>query len=421
MLRGYIDHGEYNTNVEFQFRFIIDDKQAFEPASHESWNDAVKFTPDFRVSLMRYGYKKIEMHKMKPTQSNRPLILSQNMDWKGLLLCLFFLWPLPALSHQAGDLYHDALAAVESQNFEQAKSLLEQAIQEFPDFADAHHLFGLVEFQITQQPERAIPALQQAIRLNPKLAQAQYDLALLFIQQGNVQEAQSAVQKALHIYPRFWEARLTLAKLFDQLALTNQAIQEYRTVLTQKPFQEQALYNLASQYMRTEDLDLAHPLLLQLTEHHPQHSDGWYLLGRHAERQNQPIQALQAYQQVIQINPEHSEAHYNLGFIYQQQGEQQKAIEHFQRVTHLKPQDAEAFLNLGVLLAATQHLNEAEQAYQKGIALQPNSTEGHFNLGAFYEFSRKDLLQAQTHYKKYLDLGGKDPRIHQLFNQLENK
>ena len=143
------------------------------------------------------------------------------------------------------------------------------------------------------------------------------------------------------------------------------------------------------------------------------------MLGRIAERRNQPAKALQAYEQIIQANPDHSEAHYNLGFIYQQQGDQQKAIEHFHRVSQLKPQDAEAFFNLGVLLTGNQQLAEAEQAYRKGIVLQPNSQEGHFNVGAFYEFHKKDLFQAQTHYKQYLNLGGKDPRIQQLLNQLE--
>lgn len=346
-------------------------------------------------------------------------LFSQYIPWKGIILCLFLLCPLPALSHEAGNLYQEALSAVETQDFNKAKRLLEQAIQEFPAFAEAHHLYGLVEFQLTQQPERAVPALQQAIRLNPNLAQAQYDLALLFITQEKMKEAQDAAQQALKIYPRFWEARLTLAKLFDKQALTNQAVQEYQTVLAQQPFQAEALYNLAFQYMQTEDFDLAQPLLAILTEHHPHHTDGWYLLGRIAERQNQPIQAIHAYQQVIQANPDHSEAHYNLGFLYQQQGDQQKAIEHFQRVSQLRPQDAEAFLNLGVLLAGNQQLGEAEQAYRRGIDLQPDSLEGHFNLGAFYEFHKKDLPQAQNHYKRYLDLGGKDPRIQQLLNQLE--
>ncbi|MDH4195674.1 MAG: tetratricopeptide repeat protein, partial [Nitrospirota bacterium] len=181
---------------------------------------------------------------LNSTNAKRLCSPLSDIPWKKIFLCLVLLWPLPALSHEAGNLYREALVAVESQDFKKAKPLLEQAIQEFPAFAEAHHLYGLVEFQLTQQPERAIPALQQAIQLYPNLAQAQYDLALLFIKQEKMKEAQNAVQQALNIYPRFWEARLTLAKLFDQLALTNQATQEYQTVLTQQPLQPEALYNL---------------------------------------------------------------------------------------------------------------------------------------------------------------------------------
>ena len=188
---------------------------------------------------------------LKLFRSSRLLSLSQDINWQGMLFGLFLLWPSPVMSHEAGDLYREAVAAVEHQHFNKAKLLLEQAIQEFPAFAEAHHLFGLVEFQLTQQPDQAIPALQQAIRLSPNLAQAQYDLALLFIKQSDMQKAQEAAQQALLIYPRFWQARLTLAKLFDQLFLTRQAIQEYRSVLTQQPFQAEALYNLASLYMGT--------------------------------------------------------------------------------------------------------------------------------------------------------------------------
>jgi tetratricopeptide (TPR) repeat protein len=142
---------------------------------------------------------------MNPTNENRLFFSPYNIGWKGitLCLCLFLLWPLPVLSHEAGNLYREALSAVESQDFNTAKPLLEQAIQEFPTFAEAHHLYGLVEFHLTQQPERAIPSLQQAIRHNPNLAQAQYDVALLLIKQEKMKEAQEAAQQALTIYPRF--------------------------------------------------------------------------------------------------------------------------------------------------------------------------------------------------------------------------
>jgi len=72
---------------------------------------------------------------------------------------------------------------------------------------------------------------------------------------------------------------------------------------------------------------------------------------------------------------------------------------------------------LGVLLVSQHQFDQAEEAYHKGLELQPQSVEGQFNVGAFYEFHKEDLEQAQKHYQKYLDLGGKDLRIKQLFHE----
>ena len=150
-----------------------------------------------------------------------PLGAFFNISWRfigGILftLVVFCFWPIPVFSHQAGDLYREAVAAIQNKEFHKAETTLQQAIQEFPSFPEAHHLLGMVQFHRTQNAETAIPALQQAIQLNPHLAQAHYDLGLLFLKQEHMEKAQQSIQQALTIYPRFWEARLTLAKMYDQ-------------------------------------------------------------------------------------------------------------------------------------------------------------------------------------------------------------
>ena len=140
---------------------------------------------------------------------------------------------MPGFGHKAGEFYHKAVDAIQDKNFQQADSLLQQAISDFPAYAEAHHLLGLVQFQITQDPDKAIPSLRQAVQLNGNFAQAYYDLALLLLKQERIDEAQQQLQHALSVYPEFWEARLTLAKIFDQTGATDNAIQEYETVLKQ--------------------------------------------------------------------------------------------------------------------------------------------------------------------------------------------
>jgi tetratricopeptide (TPR) repeat protein len=163
----------------------------------------------------------------------------------GLLVFFIAFWPMPGFGHPAGEFYHKALEAIQDKNLQQAESLLEQAIKEFPSYAEAHHLLGLVQYQRTQDAHTAIPALQQAVKLNPNFAQAHYDLGLLFLNQEKMEEAQQAIQQTLTLYPGFWEARLTLAKTFDQTGATDNAIQEYGTVLKQEPLASEALFHLA--------------------------------------------------------------------------------------------------------------------------------------------------------------------------------
>lgn len=334
-------------------------------------------------------------------------------------LLIFFVgfWPIPGLSHPAGEFYYKAVEAIQDKNLQQAESLLQQAITDFPAYAEAHYLLGMVQYQMTQDAGEAIPSLEQAVQLNGNFATAHYHLGLLLLKQDKMEEAQQHFQQALAIYPGYWEARLTLAKTFDQTGAIDNAIQEYESVLKQEPLATDALFHLSYHLMQENQTDRAQDLLMRLTTHDSQHAKGWYLLGRLHEQGQQFDQAMEAYHRVLENDPEHSEAHYNLGFLYQGQDQPQKAIHHFQRVTQLNPTDAEAYFNLGVLLVGQKQLDQAGEAYQKGIALQPDSVEGQFNIGAFYEFHKEDLEQAQKHYEKYIDLGGEDLRIKQLFHE----
>ena len=180
-----------------------------------------------------------------------------------VLLCLG-LWPLSAFGHQAGEFYQKAVEAIQGNNLQQAELLLQQAIKEFPAYAEAHHLLGMVHYQHTQDPNTAIPSLKHAVELNPNFPQAQYDLGLLLLKQERMEEAQQVIQQALSIYPGFWEARLTLAKIFDQTGATENAIQEYEAVLRQQPTTSEALYLLAYQLMQRNHIERAQELLTVL-------------------------------------------------------------------------------------------------------------------------------------------------------------
>ena len=64
-------------------------------------------------------------------------------------------WPISGYGHQAGELYQKALEALHNKSLKQAESLLQEAIKEFPSYAKAYHLLGLVQYQRTQDTEHS--------------------------------------------------------------------------------------------------------------------------------------------------------------------------------------------------------------------------------------------------------------------------
>jgi Flp pilus assembly protein TadD len=74
-------------------------------------------------------------------------------------------------------------------------------------------------------------------------------------------------------------------------------------------------------------------------------------------------------------------------------------------------------MNLGVVYTNQGRLEDAEREYEAAITLKPGMKEAHYNFGIFYELHQKDLIRALVHYRKYLELGGKDERVERIVSQ----
>lgn len=89
------------------------------------------------------------------------------------------------------ELLHLALHASREHRHDQAMAYLKRAIQAFPDSAKAHYLLGAEHAQIGLY-ERAIDEMSEAIRLDPSLTVAQFQLGLLQLTTGHLREAELA-------------------------------------------------------------------------------------------------------------------------------------------------------------------------------------------------------------------------------------
>src|SRR5690242_15254714 len=106
--------------------------------------------------------------------------------------------------------YQQAVTFFREGQYDGATEALKKAIALQPQYAEAHHLLGLVYFQGKKEPVEAIDALKKAVLLKPTFPEALYDLGRIYLSQAKYQEGEQALTRAIEVAPRSEEARLAL-------------------------------------------------------------------------------------------------------------------------------------------------------------------------------------------------------------------
>jgi len=105
------------------------------------------------------------------------------------------------------------------------KEAIDTLYQQDPN--DAHvNLFLGEYYAVNNQPDKAIQYYEQAITLNPKLAEAHYALAMLYDQQGNPEAAKVESLNAINISP-IPKYRNNLGTIYFKQQSYGDAIREY--------------------------------------------------------------------------------------------------------------------------------------------------------------------------------------------------
>jgi tetratricopeptide (TPR) repeat protein len=127
---------------------------------------------------------------------------------------------------------------------QEALRQLRLALELKPDYADAWVEVG--NLLNDQGDAQAAEAYAQALRYNPALEGAHYNLGNLAQGRGEWQAAVDYYQQALRLNPGFAEAHNNLGQAYEALGRAEEALAEYRRALDLNPELAQAWYNLAA-------------------------------------------------------------------------------------------------------------------------------------------------------------------------------
>ncbi len=254
-----------------------------------------------------------------------------------------------------------------------------------------------------QKLDESIRSYEEAIRLEPRDAQAEDELASVYADRHEPEKAISHYRRVLQLQPKLAKTRASLAKALADAGRPREAAAEYERLIRDDPRDAAAEANFGkllddqgSHFEAKTHLEKA--LALDPASHGAENDLGMALVGL-----GKPLEGVKHIEEALRMKPDFPEAENNLGFALAGMGRQAEAIPHLEEALRLKPAFAQAENNLGYALAATGRRPEAITHLEKALKLSPDDAKAHYNLAMLLEAAGRDR-EALRHLESALAL-----------------
>ena len=270
----------------------------------------------------------------------------------------------------------------------------------------AKNLHGLIYLSLTEiyvkqgDFKSAETSVQQAIRLNPQMAQTHYQLGNVYVHRNRLDLAKIKFSESIKLDPDFAEAYQWLGRIALMQNQLEKSIGYYKKAITLKPDDASSYYNLAKIHRLKGDSSRVTEYLEKFKKI-KSYQDEVYrykksvdenpadllirmdLAGIHLNNDN-INEALNVYRSIILLDPTMASAYDKLGKAYMVQGSFQEAINAFEKVVKLDQNAVEPYLRLAWIYSNQRMFDLAESHLQIATKKSPNLTLPYHGLAEIY-------------------------------------
>jgi tetratricopeptide (TPR) repeat protein len=211
------------------------------------------------------------------------------------------------------------------------------------DYAPAHKLLGR-EFGVIGRTDMAMREFQEALRIEPKAADAHYNVARIYAMEDDFPKARVELDKAVRLDPDYMEAYNALGFAMEALGEDAASLQDYQTAIRLNEERhgrfDPPYVNLSGYYNRRGKLDLALEYAHKALDLNPQSDLAYFQIAKTCRTRGDWAGEAAALEEAISIRPA-SQYYYVLAIAYRKLGkikESEQALATFQ---HLQKETAD--------------------------------------------------------------------------------
>jgi protein O-mannosyl-transferase len=212
-------------------------------------------------------------------------------------------------------------------------------------------------FQI-QYWKNSITLFEHSLYVSNNSFVLQNNLGNALLNLGKTADAIKHLSEALRINPRFAEAHNNLGRALDMQGATAEAISHYHEALRLKPRLPTAHNNLGVALAKQGAIAESISRYREALQLNPDYAEACYNLGNAMLAQGKITEAIGHYSEALRIKPNYAEAHNNLGVALARQGKMTEAVEHLSEALRINPGYADAQKNLKSALSSQGKTND---------------------------------------------------------------
>jgi tetratricopeptide (TPR) repeat protein len=259
----------------------------------------------------------------------------------------------------------------------------------FKEFPDAYMKAGDFYFRIGDA-DQAIRQYQEGMGADgAHRVDYQKRVIEVLIRQGKTAQAYEKDLEILKANPKDPEARGLKASFLLDKGDVDAAITELQSVVTAKPDNFVARFNLGRAYFAKGELEPARQQFEAALKQRPDYMPARLALTQLAIRQGDPDTALKMAQDTLKMNPGSGVSTLLEAAAYLRKGQYDEARALLEKIIKANPNQADTLLELGVLGLAQKRYKDADEAFRKAYAVDPSNLRGLMGL-AEVEFQQNE-------------------------------
>jgi len=258
-----------------------------------------------------------------------------------------------------------------------------------------HNEYG-IELQRSGRSAEAAAHFRAALDLDPRYADAAYNLALSMLSDGRAAEALDVLDK--HPAPAADHQALRGATL-NALGRSEEAADALRRAVVLAPDNLFYLYDLAIVLLKIDAAPEASALIDRGRRKFPRSAKIHAAAGMIAYLSGKNAEAAHAYETAVKLEPGGADFQASLGDVYSAADRLQEAAHAYERALRLDPGNASYAVKAGRNLLKLQKTAEAETMFRQALRNDTRNAEANFQLGKLVA-ARGDYGMAVSHYEQ---------------------